>query len=91
MRFISHRNHRKHRNLVVRVTELIEVIAIFLTVERRTIFVDAFKFTVAHDGGIGVIDLERSQQGDDGCTLLRCSGIGSATFLIQASLIADAY
>ena len=70
---------------------MFEVIAIFLTVERRTVLVDAFKFTVAHDSGIRVVFLKRTQQGDDGSTLFRGPGIGSTTSLIQASLIANAY
>ena len=45
---------------------------------------------MAHDLGIGVIRLQGSKQGDEGCTLGRCPGIGSAAFLIQASFIADA-
>ena len=50
----------------------------------------AFEFTMAHDLGIGVIHLQGSKQGDEGSTLGRCPGIGSAAFLIQASFIADA-
>jgi hypothetical protein len=46
-----------------------EIIAIFLTGEGWAVFVDAFEFTVAYDLGIGVIDLQRAEQGDEGCTL----------------------
>ena len=44
---------------------------------------------MAHDLGIGVIRLQGSKQGDEGCSLGRGPGIGSAAFLIQASFIAD--
>ena len=49
----------------------------------------AFEFTMAHDLGIGVIHLQGSKQGDEGCTLGRCPGVGSTAFLIQTSFIAD--
>lgn len=45
---------------------------------------------MAHDLGIGVIHLQGSKQGDEGCSLGRCPGVGSTAFLIQASFIADA-
>ena len=51
---------------------------------------DAFKFAVAHDLGIGVVGLQRTEQGDEGCALGWGAGVGSLTFLIEASLVADA-
>ena len=51
---------------------------------------DAFKFAVAYDLGIGVVDLQRAEQGDEGGTLGRGSGVGSTAFLVEASLVADA-
>ena len=51
---------------------------------------DAFEFTVAHDLGIGIVDLQGAEQGDEGCPLGRSPGIGFLAFLIETSLVADA-
>ena len=51
---------------------------------------DAFEFAVAYDLGIGVVDLQRAEQGDEGGTLGRGSGVGSTAFLVETSLVADA-
>ena len=53
-----------------------EIIAIFLTGEGWAVFVDAFEFAVAYDLGIRVIDLQTSEQGDEGCTLGWGTGVG---------------
>ena len=51
---------------------------------------DAFEFTVAHDLGIGVVDLQGAEQGDEGGSLGRRPGVGGAAFLIEATFVADA-
>jgi len=51
--------------------------------------VDAFEFTVTEDLGIGVIDLQGSEQGDEGCTLGRGASVFSTTFLVETTLVAD--
>ena len=61
-----------------------------MTGERGTGFVDAFEFTVAHDIGIGVVDLQGAEQGDEGCSLGWRAGVGSAAFLIEATLVTNA-
>ena len=53
-------------------------------------FVDAFKFTVAHDLRIGIIGFQCAEQGDEGCTLGRSSGVGFMAFFVEVSLVADA-
>ena len=50
---------------------------------------DAFEFTVTEDLGIGVIDLQGSEQGDEGCTLGRGASVFSTTFLVETTLVAD--
>ena len=50
---------------------------------------DAFEFTVTEDFGIGVIDLQGSEQGDEGCTLGRGASVFSTTFLVETTLVAD--
>ena len=50
---------------------------------------DAFEFTVAHDLGIGIVDLQGAEQSDKGCTLGRSPGVGFMAFLVEASLVAD--
>ena len=50
---------------------------------------DAFEFTVAHNLGIGVVDLQRAEQGDEGCTLSRGTGIGRATTVIETAFVTD--
>ena len=51
---------------------------------------DTFQLTMAHDGGIGIVFLEGTEEGDEGRPLLRGAGVGSLAFLVQASFIADA-
>ena len=51
---------------------------------------DTFQLTVAHDGSIGIVFLEGTEEGDEGRPLLRGAGVGSLAFLVQASFIADA-
>ena len=51
---------------------------------------DTFEFTVSHDLCIGIIDLERTEEGDQGRTLFRGAGIFIHAILIQAALITDA-
>ena len=51
---------------------------------------DAFEFAVAHDLGIGVVDLQGAEQGDEGSALGWRAGVGSAAFLIEATLVTDA-
>ena len=52
--------------------------------------VDTLQFAVADDLGIGVIDLQTSEQGDEGSTLGRSAGVGSSSFLVKTTLVADA-
>ena len=80
---IKRRLHSEHR-------EVFEVVSVLLAGERGTGFVDAFEFTVAHDLGIGVVDLQGAEQGDEGGSLGRRPGVGGAAFLIEASLVTDA-
>ena len=51
---------------------------------------DTFQFTMTHDGGIGVVFLKGTEEGDEGRTLLGGAGVGGLAFLVQASFIADA-
>ena len=51
---------------------------------------DTFQLTVAHDGSIGIVFFEGTEEGDEGRPLLRGAGVGSLAFLVQASFIADA-
>ena len=50
---------------------------------------NTFEFTVAHDLGIGIVDLQGAEQGNEGCTLGRCPGVGFVAFLIETTLVAD--
>ena len=59
--FVEIAGSRQRSNKFVFV---LEVVAIFTAGEAGTGFVDAFEFTVTHDLGIGVIDLERTEEGD---------------------------
>ena len=51
---------------------------------------DAFEFAVAHDLGIGVVDLQGAEQGDEGSALGWRAGVGGAAFLVEASFVTDA-
>jgi hypothetical protein len=52
--------------------------------------VDAFEFAVANDLRIGVIDLQTSEQGDEGSTLGRSTGVFCTATVIETTLVADA-
>ena len=43
---------------------------------------DTFQFAVAHDFGMGIVDLQGAEQGDEGGTLLGGTGVGSAPMLV---------
>ena len=51
---------------------------------------DTFEFTVAHDLCIGIIDLQASEQGDEGCTLGGGSCVVSTAFLVETTFVTDA-
>ena len=48
---------------------------------------DAFELTMTHDLGIGVIDLQASEQGDEGCTLGWRTSVGRTTTFIEATFV----
>ena len=43
---------------------------------------DAFEFAVAHDFGMGIVDLQGAEQGDEGSALLGGTRVGSAPMLV---------
>ena len=43
---------------------------------------DAFEFAVAHDLGMGIVDLQGAEQGDEGSALLEGAGVGRAPMLV---------
>ena len=45
---------------------------------------------MAHDLGIGVVDFQGAEQGDEGSALGWGAGVGRAAFLVEASFVADA-
>ena len=47
---------------MVRGVEVLEVVPILLAGEAGAGFVDAFEFTVTHDLGIGVVDLQGAEE-----------------------------
>ena len=50
---------------------------------------DTFEFTVSHDLGIWVIDLQRSKQGDESSSLGWSSGVGRTSFLVEPPFVTD--
>ena len=50
---------------------------------------DAFELAVAEDLGIGVVELQRSEQGDKGSTLGWSTGVGGAAFLIETAFVTN--
>ena len=51
---------------------------------------NAFEFAVAHDLGIGIVDFQAAEQGNEGSTLCRSASVSITAFLVQATFIADA-
>ena len=51
---------------------------------------DTFQLAVAHNLCIGVIDLQTSEQRDEGCTLGRSTSVGRTTTFVEASFVTDA-
>ena len=66
------------------------MIAILRAVETGAGFVDALKLTVPHDLGIWIVDLQRAEQGDEGCTLGGSAGVGRTALDIQSTFVANA-
>ena len=51
------------------LAEVLEIVAVLAAGEGGAVFVDAFQLAVTYDFGIGVIEFQRAEQGDEGCTL----------------------
>ena len=51
---------------------------------------DTFQLAVADDFSIGVIELQRAEQGDESCTLGRGAGDGSTAMFVETALVTDA-
>ena len=64
--------------LVGQVRETGEVISVLLAGEAGAVFVDTFEFAVTLDLGIGIVHLQRSQQGDESRLLCRGTGAQAA-------------
>ena len=43
---------------------------------------DTSEFTVAHDFGLGIVDFQGAEQGDEGSALLGGTGVGSTSMLV---------
>ena len=50
---------------------------------------DVGEVAVAEDAGIGIIDLQRAEQGDEGCTLGRSSGVSGTAFLVKTTFVTN--
>ena len=72
------------------LAEVLEIVAVLAAGEGGAVFVDAFEFTVADDFSIGVIELQRAEQGDESCTLGRGAGVGSTAMFVETALVTDA-
>ena len=57
------------------LAEVLEIVAVLAAGEGGAVFVDAFEFTVAYNLCIGVIEFQRADQGDEGCTLSWGTGV----------------
>jgi hypothetical protein len=51
------------------LAEVLEIVAVLAAGEGGAVFVDAFQLAVTYDLGIRIIELQRAEQGDEGCTL----------------------
>ena len=51
---------------------------------------DALQFAVTDNLGIGIVLLQGAEQREEGLFLGGCAGVGSAAFLVKATLVADA-
>ena len=77
-------------DLVGQVRETGEVISVLLAGEAGAVFVDAFEFAVTLDLGIGIVHLQRSQQGDERRLLCWGTGVGRFPVLVEPTLVTDA-
>ena len=75
---VSEDFHR-HKGLIF---EVLEIIPVLLAGEAGTVFVDTFEFAVAHDFGLGIVDLQGAEQGDEGSALLGGTGVGRLPMLV---------
>ena len=76
-------------DLVGQMRETGEVISVLLAGEAGAVFVDAFEFAVTLDFGIGIVHLQRSQQGDESRLLCWGTGVGWFPVLVEPTLVTD--
>ena len=74
--------YTKNLSASSRRTEAVEIVSVLFTTETRTILVDAFELTVAHDLSVRVVGFERAEEGNQGCTLGGSASVARATFLV---------
>ena len=70
--------------------QVFEVVTILLAGEAGTGLADALELAVALDVGMGIVHLQRSEQGYQGGALLRGTGVGFMSMLVESSLVANA-
>ena len=51
---------------------------------------DTLQLAVSQDLGVGIVELQRAEQGDEGLALLGGAGVGRTALGVEASLVADA-
>ena len=68
----------------------LQVLILCLGIKAGTFLADAGEVTVTEDHGIGVVDLQRLQQGMQGCLLLPGASVGVTAFRGQAAFVANA-
>ena len=70
--------------------QVFEVVTILLAGEAGASLADALELAVTLDVGMGIVHLQRAEQGYQGGALLRGTGVGFMSMLVESSLVANA-
>ncbi len=68
----------------------LQILILRLCIEAGAVLVDVRQVAMAKDTGIGVVNLQRAEQGHQGCLLFPRTGIGWFPFRCQATFVANA-
>ena len=78
-------------SLLERDIKELQTLILRLCIEARAVLLHVRQVAMAKDTGIVVVNLQRAEQGHQGCLLFPRTGIGWFPFRCQATFVANAY
>ena len=87
----SHKSYKKALRDWSRGALRLEILVLGLRIEAGTVLLHVWQVAVAEDLGVGIVHLQRLQQGVQGGFLLAGTGVGGTALGCQTTLVADTY